>query len=801
MTTQCVYNVPMALSQSMTHTRGLEPERGRSRNRRAVEDAKAYTVGPMPVQEFIDTFLPSPPSSSNATTYRRSSRRAFRPVPQRAATSAEINGPLLRSLNNSSKVKSRCPGFVFSPSKPSLPRKLGTLKPDICCYAAENIGVVDTAHESSRTEFGYAELFIEVKPNPSHDFFVDLPAGSSEDFKARTPPVNTTSSDEDEPPPRNDFMALFPYEPYAERRRNGLGQHILYVTEIFARQHRCFLFTISMSGSRARLLRWDRAGCVVSAAFDIREEPDLLCEFLWRFSQTTMAGRGHDPTVVVATPAEETLFRDALREYVRGQLNVDGTALDRAVSEHYQPGHVTAIHVLPHEQIATSDNIRRFVVSRPVVSPLHLTGRATRGFWAVDVLTRRVVFLKDTWRSSSKIEGVILQALHDRGVGHIPTLLCHGDVLTYIPNTEHAVHETQCSMTDEHCFATWTRTVRGRQIRVGKHQHYRIVLGTVGYDLRHIRGTDELLHATFDAFHAVRDAYTLGHCLHRDISVGNIILVQDQPFPARRKGYLIDWDSSCELDDSGASLDPGRAGTWLFMSANVLGEYGPTRKHTLQDDMESLLYVVLYCSFLWLPHNLSKSDLHDTIRGLFEETVWVRGSIRGGDGKVANAAYRQYTECVEFNKPLLEWLNVMMDYNSPPNNKRYKLKGKWDDPAVIEQLWADFLQAHTLPDIDRVVHDHPHATDKYEPHYTEDYSSAEAVSLSVKRPSPDREDDDDVPSAPVAKKARIIASSPPPLRRSPRERRQTNRVSVVSPPRQAPRRKPTRSKRATARHR
>ena len=131
-------------------------------------------------------------------------------------------------------------------------------------------------------------------------------------------------------------------------------------------------------------------------------------------------------------------------------------------------------------------------------------------------------------------------------------------------------------MTDEYCFATWTRAVRGRRVIVDKRQHYRIVLGTVGYDLRHIRGTDELLHATFDAFHgedpaslsrslkftprlAVRDAYTLGHRLHRDLSVGNIILVQEQPFPARRKGYLIDWDSSCELDDSGASLDPGRA--------------------------------------------------------------------------------------------------------------------------------------------------------------------------------------------------------------------------------------------------
>ena len=38
------YNVPMALEESLTRTRGLGPEPARSRNRKAVEDSKTYTL-------------------------------------------------------------------------------------------------------------------------------------------------------------------------------------------------------------------------------------------------------------------------------------------------------------------------------------------------------------------------------------------------------------------------------------------------------------------------------------------------------------------------------------------------------------------------------------------------------------------------------------------------------------------------------------------------------------------------------------------------------------------------------------
>lgn len=402
-----------------------------------VEDAKKNTVGPMPVQDFMQEFLYCPHLFNPVDLL--SSRRAFSRVPSRSATSEEFCGYLVRSeprfilsgltsapqlsaLSKRTKQKSRCPGFVFDRSSSgdiSSHPTLGDMKPDICCYTTGNLAAVK-AGESPRAEFGYAELFIEVKPDPRHDFFVD--------------PPDTGNGDGEE---THDFFAHSEDVTFNKRRNRAFGQHISYVTEIFARQYRVKLFTISMSGSCARFLRWDRSGCIVSESFDIREHPEVLCEFLARFSQTTSEVRGHDPTIIAALPQEEELLRDTLRAHVAYQLGVEGVELDHAMREHYHPGSVSVVSVLAHGEVANADNLHRFLVSRPVVSPLHLTGRSTRGFWAVDALTRRVVFLKDTWRSSIETEGEVLQRLGEAGVRNIPSVSCHGDVPDRIPDTEY----------------------------------------------------------------------------------------------------------------------------------------------------------------------------------------------------------------------------------------------------------------------------------------------------------------------------------------------------------------------------
>ncbi len=56
---------------------------------------------------------------------------------------------------------------------------------------------------------------------------------------------------------------------------------------------------------------------------------------------------------------------------------------------------------------------------------------------------------------------------------------------------------------------------------------------------------------------AMRDALEKDSRIHRDISVGNVILVKE-PGTTVRRGYLIDWETSCKVDNTGAAMEAGR---------------------------------------------------------------------------------------------------------------------------------------------------------------------------------------------------------------------------------------------------
>lgn len=295
------------------------------------------------------------------------------------------------------------------------------MKPHICCYASNSLPIIHSSDQSSRVELGHAELFIDLKPHPLHDVFVDPPSDISQGARRS-----------------HEFLQLAKGEDHQliiDLPRT-LGQHVAFVTEILARQLRTFLFSISMSGSFARILRWDRSGCVATESFDIRQQPDLLCEFLWRFSQTSNAGRGHDPTVQLASAEEEALFQRVVTEAVRVQLEGTDMSVDHAVREHYAPGRVYGMDILRLGSSGSTEKTRRYLVSRPVISPLSFVGRGTRGYWAVDVDACSIAFLKDTWRFSSvdELEANTLQRLQTLKVRHVPRVAWYGDVCDCISN-------------------------------------------------------------------------------------------------------------------------------------------------------------------------------------------------------------------------------------------------------------------------------------------------------------------------------------------------------------------------------
>ena len=147
------------------------------------------------------------------------------------------------------------------------------------------------------------------------------------------------------------------------------------------------------------------------------------------------------------------------------------------------------------------------------------------------------------------------------------------------------------------------------------------------------------------------------------------------------------------------------------MSRRVLSYAGVKRQHTLQDDMESLLYVVLYCAFLHLPHDLSKDELAQKIWELFEFSEWIEGRRTGGLGKMENAITQRLTKSMAFNPALKQWIKTVIEYCEPPRRLQRGDIDKWGNPDYLDRFWTDFLEA--LPCNDRYFHDHPHVTDKY----------------------------------------------------------------------------------------
>ncbi|KAL5480803.1 hypothetical protein ACEPAI_9743 [Sanghuangporus weigelae] len=201
------------------------------------------------------------------------------------------------------------------------------------------------------------------------------------------------------------------------------------------------------------------------------------------------------------------------------------------------------------------------------------------------------------------------------------------------------------------------------RLRVLKHTHYRVVLKQAGYPLRMFRGSRELFGTTHDALRAINSACTRCKRLHRDVSLDNIILYRFEASQPRR-GLLIDWEFSVSADEYGKAIDDTQIGTWPFMSRRALN-WSDGFRHTKEDDMESLLYVVMYACVHWLSHN-SKSQLGRWIYEFFVEvSVGNRGQFAGGSRKELEqiCSGSKFLEKFRFDNPYIRmWFRAAYQY-------------------------------------------------------------------------------------------------------------------------------------------
>lgn len=266
------------------------------------------------------------------------------------------------------------------------------------------------------------------------------------------------------------------------------AQIISYAALVFKYQHRAFLFTLLVLGPYARIIRWDRAGAVVTERFNYEEDPTILNEFFWRFSQMNPMEQGMDTSATIATDSERTLMREAasdenvldFRDYARVYFAA-------SLSTMRQWWKVSV-------QDPNTSETKFFLIGAPRFNAGGVAGRGTRGYVALDLeyikenpksnSCRKFVWLKDAWRVDHDgilQEGLILQELNDQGVTNVPTLLCHGDVLE-----QRTVTQDCCSgaKPDENPIRT--------------HAHYRMVVREVGRPFESFKSGHELALILFD---------------------------------------------------------------------------------------------------------------------------------------------------------------------------------------------------------------------------------------------------------------------------------------------------------------
>ncbi|KAG2084912.1 hypothetical protein BD769DRAFT_1681925 [Suillus cothurnatus] len=490
------------------------------------EEMKDRFVGPMPVQKFMDDYLPRLPGQEACPHIHE---QHFRKIPEGASEKSFYT--LLRR---------ECGGFK--------------LRPDVALYP-ENCG------RTKITDFELMAMFLEVKSSDKHDPFAIL-------RRIRSPNLLATK--------RDIFLNNWKFECDTTHGILTRGQMIAYALTQIGCQFRQFAFSVAIIGKHARIIRWGPwRGC---GDGEIRLYGTTLaaCRSVsGGFSRASAERMGLDQSVTeVEADFDGREICTKLKLPPSTQLFYYGVPDDDASRAQRDDPDLTALY--------------RYIGPRPHFPSRSLIGRATRSPPCI--------------RSSKGPCCIPERHVEDRlqryaeGRRHLPPT-CNGYQVPHIAPFERGNDlEGYGSHTVTHDYVeeSW---VCGMPFATG-HIHYRMVLGVVGRELSTFRSTHELVSAVADALEgwfsdshlpprifispaAHEVAYHKAGILHRDVSVGNLIVTDDGGGSTYRLGFM-----------SEARYNPkrrhDRTGTWQFMSGALLSD--PTKHQDFEDDLESFLH-------------------------------------------------------------------------------------------------------------------------------------------------------------------------------------------------------------------
>ncbi|KAI0739361.1 hypothetical protein C8Q80DRAFT_178097 [Daedaleopsis nitida] len=426
--------------------------------------------------------------------------------------------------------------------------------------------------------------------------------------------------------------------------QTGLSQLGENMFKTFKYQHRIFSFAMYVCRNMCRLLRFDHSGAFVSTPFQWTSRDSALHTFLWKIAQMSnsdfFAGLGYDPTATLVEGQERETFAamtldhslpQEVRTYVQ-QATVNNAPVYKVqvttsppTDDERLPEETTSKPTSkdgPHQLDTPVHETFEFVIGDPLFAADALVGRCTKGYVAYRLgdsekipNENRLCFLKDCWRpyvpGRTRPEHLVYQRLHSHAVKFIASLVCGGDVGG--PRSQTTI--VQEYLSDE------------PHLRPVPRVHYRLVTQEVGIPITEFKSFQELSKFFVHASMAHGMAWEVAHILHRDISVGNIMIS-----PKNRTGFLIDWDlSRFEPELGNGPLEPDRSGTWQYRSALLL--QFPRKPCRLSDDVESFVHAFRQLIVRFSDTSVTET-LSDHVRTYYEQSFWRGGVMMGGARKL-----------------------------------------------------------------------------------------------------------------------------------------------------------------------
>ncbi|KAI0353660.1 hypothetical protein OH77DRAFT_575578 [Trametes cingulata] len=437
-------------------------------------------------------------------------------------------------------------------------------------------------------------------------------------------------------------------------------------------------FTIGVYGDIVRLTRFDRSCAIVSPPINLKEPQGrrVLQRFLWHFSHPLVGNTvvGCDPTVTRLDVDGQAWVREQLKKAKAKDWKKHVRELHKArrVEVYDQKTGKTVPYILYH---LVDVNGRLFSRATTVWRAIEDTRIWHQGQLVDDPASTAPAkprIVKEAWRQLVRrseaefYERIEMKIPQEERFG-LPTMVCGGDMgsreLRWWEETRkrrsgevrsdsgaeggsYAGPSTPSSPGDATEPATpgipsedfplpypqqqtysW-RLLYGEQYAYLERSHMRIVVDDVGRPLTQFRCTRELIQAIRDAIVGHRQAREKAHVLHRDVSVGNILIV-DEPSQKGFCGFLHDYDySSIESGDEDEGYESGspgsplqtaenegsgqkeRTGTYYFMAFEILrgAVSGPTVHH-VHHDLESFYWVIVWIVLRHTAHDHPKGQL------------------------------------------------------------------------------------------------------------------------------------------------------------------------------------------------